>query len=62
MAKQISQSGKAALTQYVQAIFHARKQTMLMAILNAITTRTFDTRKSPNRKLYDMAGAKIRVL
>ena len=35
--KQISQSGKPALTHYVQAIFHAHKQTMLMAMLNAIT-------------------------
>ena len=35
--KQISPSGKPALTHHVQAIFRAHKQTMLMAMLNAIT-------------------------
>ena len=35
--KQISQSSKPTLTHYVQAIFRARKQTMPMAMFNAIT-------------------------
>ena len=48
--KQISQSGKATLTHYVQAIFCAHKQTMLMAMLNAIATMNILCKEIPEQE------------